>query len=676
MRWVCLSLFMFTIVSSSFGREVQTTSSAEGRELYTPNQKEFYLTQEKRDYVRPGLHILVDQVTLNANRQAVVDLRFVDDLNQPLDRFGVITPGAFAPSFILSWYDPSQRELVSYLSRMVSSSISGLEGEQAVGESNGTYEDLGLGHARYTFNFQLPESFDGSKTHTLAIYARRDLTEEMGKQYVANTTYDFRPDGHSVVETWNAVTQEACNACHTDLAIHGGQRKDVKLCATCHNSHTIDPDTGNTMDFKEMIHKIHRGANLPSVQAGIPYQVIGFRNSVHDYSTVVYPMDIRNCQSCHGGEVTTHWMEQPTRLSCGSCHDDIDWETGDNHLAGPAANDASCAMCHPAGTSNSQFDITVVGSHTIGAKSRELAGLNVEILDVQGAEPGGMLEVTFRISDNHGNFIDPNSLSRFRFLVSGPNQDFSQYYQEDGFDAVLEGDAGIYQFATPLPEDASGSWTISADTYRFVNINVDSIKEERVREAAFNPIFAFAVTDSQAMPRREIVSQEKCNACHDALALHGGQRINVNECSICHNPLMDDHEVRPEDRFPAESIDFRRMIHRIHRGEALTQEFTVFGHGGSEYNYNHVRMPGIISDCAICHIDGTQNIPDQEGLLITITERDWMTSQRPATAACLGCHDDQQSTTHALVNTSPFAESCAVCHGEDKEFSVDRVHAR
>ena len=48
-----------------------------------------------------------------------------------------------------------------------------------------------------------------------------------------------------------------------------------------------------------MVHKIHYGEDLPSVQAGGKYQIIGFGQSVNDFSTVVFPADVRNCQVCH-----------------------------------------------------------------------------------------------------------------------------------------------------------------------------------------------------------------------------------------------------------------------------------------------------------------------------------------------------------------------------------------
>ena len=57
----------------------------------------------------------------------------------------------------------------------------------------------------------------------------------------------------------------------------------------CHTPQTTDPDTGNTVDFKVMVHKIHMGSGLPSVKDGKPYQIIGFNQNVSDWSSVNLP---------------------------------------------------------------------------------------------------------------------------------------------------------------------------------------------------------------------------------------------------------------------------------------------------------------------------------------------------------------------------------------------------
>ena len=84
------------------------------------------------------------------------------------------------------------------------------------------------------------------------------------------------------------------NNCHTRLSLHGDIRRDVKLCILCHNPDTTDANSGNNLDMRVMVHKIHMGGT-----SQLPYQIYGYRDTLHDYSEVVYPQDIRNCTSCH-----------------------------------------------------------------------------------------------------------------------------------------------------------------------------------------------------------------------------------------------------------------------------------------------------------------------------------------------------------------------------------------
>ena len=145
--------------------------------------------------------------------------------------------------------------------------------------------------------------------------------------------------------TMDIAATANCNRCHDPVALHGGNRREVQYCVTCHNPGSTDANSGNTVDLKVMIHKIHMGANLPSVQAGEPYIIWGFNNSVHDYSNVLFPQDIRNCVNCHAGSATgtdlqfpagqdysltltsqgDNWANYASQAACGSCHDALDF---------------------------------------------------------------------------------------------------------------------------------------------------------------------------------------------------------------------------------------------------------------------------------------------------------------------------------------------------------------
>ena len=122
------------------------------------------------------------------------------------------------------------------------------------------------------------------------------------------------------------------------------------------------------------------------------------------------------------------------------------------------------------------------------------------------------------------------------------------------------------------------------------------------------------------------------------------------------------------------------MIHRIHTGKELTQDFTVYGFGNTPINFNTVGYPGDRRNCAACHVTGGQQLPVPATAGAVDAQRDWFTPQGPGTAACLGCHDGRDAAAHAYLNTTQFrgqpAEACATCHGPGKDWAVDKVHAR
>src|SRR5581483_1902569 len=342
---------------------------------FSVNQLEYYLTDDGIAYIRPGLKIKVNSVTIGSDRKPVVDLSLTDNFDQPLDRNGKVTPGAITISCVLAWYNPATRQYTSYVNRTATaappSTQVGFKATQATADSGGPWTDWEVGHSGYVFKTALPQGYDATKTTTLAIYATRDLTQQIGKSYYANVEYDFRPDGQKVTDVWDKINQStSCNNCHNPLALHGGSRQEVKLCVTCHNAGSTDPDTGNTVDMKVMVHKIHNAPNLPSVKGGKPYQIIGYQQSVVDFSNITYPQNVLNCANCHEGTDATKkptqalaYLQNPTRDACGSCHDDINWETGANHPAGAQANDVACATCHIL-DSGQEFDASIKGAHT------------------------------------------------------------------------------------------------------------------------------------------------------------------------------------------------------------------------------------------------------------------------------------------------------------------------
>ena len=357
----------------------------------------------------------------------------------------------------------------------------------------------------------------------------------------------------------------------------------------------------------------------------------------------------------------------------------MNFATGENHPAGVQVDDSLCATCHqPVG--GRDWDASIMGAHTVPSAASQLKGIKATIVSVTGALAGQKPTIRFQLAENDGSPLAPAAFgSNLNVLMGGPAADYAvNPFRERADGAVFDGTTATYTFTNAIPSDATGTWAFSLEARRTVNLDPAPSPGATFTEAAFNPVAYAAVDGGTAVPRRAVVDLANCNACHGQLALHGGQRLNTEECVICHNPNASDVARRPADQGQPESIDFKRLIHRIHTGDELTQDYTVFGFGGSVNNFNHVAFPGDRRDCVTCHIPGSQEVldPAPPGLLATQTLRDWYAPQQHYAASCLGCHDSMTTAAHAFTNTAPFGEACATCHGADADFAVDKVHAR
>ena len=700
---VLMLIAAFTVsltASTDIGRRRATTPQpGPAAPVFKADQIEAYLSEDTIAYIRPGLKLTVNSITIGSDRKPLIDVTFTDDFDQPIDRLGKTTPGVISASFILAWWDPVARHYTAYTTRNVTTPTNsprpGVRATQATTDSGGTWTDLSTGRATYKFGTALPENFDQKKTHTLGVHAFRNLTGipaiGLGKNYYANLEQDFRPDGEKVTETWAKINDTtSCLACHDkkNFGFHGSSaRRDVKLCVLCHQPQTIDPDTGHTMDMKVMIHKIHAPGELSA-----PYVIYGNSQSVHDYSHMTYPQDVRNCDNCHEGIDATRkpaqsdaWYTKPSRAACGSCHDDIDFATGAKHPGGVQIDDKQCANCHqPEGTL--EFDASIKGAHMIDKKSKQLKGITATVVSTSNMAPGKKPTAVFALKNADGTAIDGTKLATFSPILAGATSDYTWYRREDArTTGVFDAAAGTttYTFTNAIPDNATGTWTISADIRRNATLaRGDGATAISMQESTVNPIKYVSLNANAMAPRRTVVTMSQCNQCHDSLSLHGGQRNAIEECVICHNPKESDVSRRPANAGAPESVSMARMIHRIHTGEHLTRDFTIYGFGNTPFSFNEIKYPGDRTSCNKCHTANSHLLPLRSGLETVTTLRDFFTAQGPGTAACLGCHDSSDAAAHAYLNTVTFpgatnpSEACATCHGTGKDWAVDRVHAK
>jgi OmcA/MtrC family decaheme c-type cytochrome len=694
---------------------------------FTIHDKEFYAAANVVNFVRPGLNVSIASAGITQDGTISVDFTLADPKGLPLDKDGIFTPGPVTVSFLIAYIPKGQTQYTSYISRLVKAATGSATATQATGESmtTGTLQTVKQGEYIYTFKAKAPTGFDPTATHRIGIYGSRNLTDfDLGTNY-DDATFDFVPAGGTPAPR-DIVRTADCNSCHDSLAAHGGSRKSVELCIICHTPQTTDPDTGNTVDMKVFIHKLHRGSSLPSVQAGKPYQIIGFQNSVTDWSTVVYPADVRRCETCHnpknGAAQTNAWLTTPDRAACGSCHDNVNFATGQNHVNLPQVSDNQCSMCHtPQG--ELEFDASIKGAHTIPTESATAPGINFTLLKVDNGVAGSAPTVTFTVRDNSGAGISMAQLTgganRLALVMAGPTSDYGNtsfgsdvktpgYVSENPVPTAQCSADGTcsYTFTHKIPANAAGTFAIGIEGRRGLTILPGTTQQQATEYGGDNKVTYFSVDGSPVAPRRTVVSINNCNQCHVRLSVHGENRNQIEMCVLCHNPSENDISQRPnavvpgDKALPPQSVNYALMIHKIHTGAEMATNFktnyVIVGFGGSHNDFGTsfaqvpssipntgVRFPtmgptGAVADtakCAMCHVNSSETVfpiglnavADTQGLL----------NPAPATtSACTACHQNKSALAHAVSQTdSRFGESCDVCHSAGTDFDVNKVHA-
>ena len=570
--------------------------------------------------------------------------------------------------------------------------------------SNGTLVDNGDGSYQYTFATDIanvtdpvPVSFDPNLTHRVTFEIR-------GFAPVRNPSFDFRPsDGATTgLFTRDIATMAACNACHQDLSFHGGARSEIQDCVTCHNPGSADANSGNTIDLKVLAHKVHRGADLPSVVAGTDYCFYGRNDALHCYGDVAHPQDIRNCQNCHDENIAetpdaANWYTQPTAESCGACHDDVNFETGENHGSGIPADNTGCVGCH---ASNPNSRLEVRQAHRIVTKERA-AEYQYNILGVDFLGAGTAPMVTFSIS-NPQNGDAPYDLandaeltaSPIRFQVAWDNVDFGNWgngannaqpqttnvYSGGVLQATDNGDFTYSLTLATVAPGATGSGVVNMEG------RVQSTDGQLPVTTASR---YFSITDDPIAPvaRRVVVDIDRCNDCHEDISFHGARNNNAIEaCQTCHQ--ANAARSGSPSRGP---MDIKHYLHRKHA-------------------VDDIRYPQSPSNCTSCHTDdGYYPVAVDSGVLATSFDRgtdpaDPSTNTRtsPNSATCGVCHSSADAQAHMVANGGwfdaclepdgtlrqridfcgpggdktgfPVLESCTICHGPGRNSDVGVVH--
>jgi len=706
---------------------------------FSKRDKAFYADPALVDFVNPGLAVTINSASLSSSGVISVTYTITDPSGLPLDIAGVNTPGAVSLLYEAAYIPKGQEQYTAYTVSQATGKVLGtvtrpdFEGP-LIGTPPPTPTSV-PGQYTYTFQAKAPAGFDPTVTNTVGIAGNRDLTAfNLGTNY-AGATFNFVPNGSAVTVTRDVIRTQSCNACHGSLAFHGGYAQGMNMCVLCHQPQNVDPSTGNSLDAKVFFHALHMGSSLPTVVGtastpGVPYEIIGYMNSVNNFSTVIDPAMAQRCEVCHtqtsatlkttGGAQAAVFMTEPTRAACGGCHNDIDFATGFstgpevNHPGGPQADDTQCANCHiPQG--EMPFDASILGAHVVPNDTPAtypqnpdtlITSVVVTITGVTNTNAGQNPTVAYTVKDINGKPIALNdpTLEDLDFTMAGPTTDYGYtsfgsdvttpgYVSEDGTQGTCDSSGNCtYTFQHAIPAAATGTYAIGVESERLENVLAGTTLAQQVESGTPNQEFYFSVDGSTVAPRRTVVAETNCNGCHIHLTLHGNRRNDPQYCVFCHNPSNTDASQRKAGQTP-QTINMAVMVHRIHDGVNAAADnpknpYIVMGFGGSTHDFTGILYPAMngageatdLQNCAMCHVNSTEqnDLPNMTvPPLNQVTDpQGWINPIQPISSACSGCHVSKAESAHFLANTDSLGESCAVCHASGAQFAVDAVHTQ
>lgn len=677
------------------------------------------LTAEQIEQIG-GLVATVDSVTLTATPSPVVEFTVKTVHGGPV--LGLTpTVTRFMVSKLVN--DPAGRvpsRWQSYVNRSVTPSTGSpavlANAIQANTETAATarWVELGDGKYRYTYAVDLDNvtapiavAYEPALTHRVGLEIRMSgAAEELAPD---NPVKDFVPNGGVGSGSKLVAATENCADCHVRFDLHGGPRRTNEYCVTCHNPGTVDPDTGEDLGMAYMTHSIHLGE-----ARGEHFKVWGFTGEF-DFSEVTYPQSTLFCETCHTESAAApdgdDWKLRPSTAACGGCHVEGVEKTGPDPTTGRytyrfqhstfdfAATDVDCVGCHRVGGAagdileTHQKPVFDSGNRNVRFSVERGRDFSYEIRSVTDAVASKAPTVKFRILDK-GVPVDVTNLTaangQLSLGLAWSTKDFHNV--ADLSTGVLAGARGrslvidLIANKAALVADVEGGFTYTLASALPAGVNGDVMVTLYGRRQ-------FA-DDSRAYPqsavffpgaeRQELVSQEKCENCHEFVEAHGGSRAgNPMMCNACHNS---------SGGWAAEGfgpIAFGAFAHNLHAGKIE--------------EIGEITYPQSLSRCEACHLEGTYYAartdalpistdagPDQDLVASGIQNQNLFddTWDSATAGTCGTCHNSGPAKAHMAQNGGAFdvaggksltpssaTEACAVCHGPGRAVDTVKAHA-
>lgn len=597
--------------------------------------------------------------------------------------------------------------------------------------TTGTLVDLGSGKYRYTYKVNLATvtspiavPFEPNLTHRLGFEVR--LSGDAEAISPDNPVKDLVPSGGAGNGNKLVAATTTCDSCHERLDLHGGPRHTVEYCVTCHNPGTVDPDSGNSVDMAYMIHSIHagleRGPAYPSTDnpTPIPYIVYGNAGSVNDYGEVTYPQDMTFCDKCHTKSTATpdgdEWQTVVSASICGGCHIKGLKTTAYSATSGYTysyshdsfvftATDNTCGDCHRAGgTAGPTADHMLIPSGRPVAKALGQQ-FKYQVLAVTNVGKDKVPSIKFKVTKPDGTayniLTDPsftNSSASLNINIAWDAATDITNAKSDGTEPGLRSNSSprrsaytlqmniqqIRTAASAAGQASDGSYTIPFFTA--VPVDTTSLMVQMDGHPRALPPgetdWARSVNAAAGMTvfytgtqRPRLVTQAKCETCHNLLSFHGANRNGDPQgCVVCHNS---------GGGYADEGLGTIAMGAFIHGLHASNVE-----------EIGEITYPQSLANCEACHSTGTYNTARAGAIAIStgsgtdqfnMTDDTWDTA---TSGTCAGCHTSDTAQAHMEQNGGQFgvvggktfapsvsSEACAVCHGPDRTADTAEVHA-
>jgi OmcA/MtrC family decaheme c-type cytochrome len=443
---------------------------------------------------------------------------------------------------------------VSYIVTTVPTATAAATGTRPSTDNNGSLVDNGDGTYRYTFYRDITQAkaqvdamtftgnnraadlgdltYDPNAVHRVAMSISGNApgtgTNTANEVQVVpgiplskpnNAIYDFIPaTGQAVPETAPGqrliVDKASCNECHGQLggvpgtegaSFHGGNRYDPRFCVTCHtdqrkfgraaSTSTNNVFTGSTYvadgvtlgNFPVLIHQVHKGELL--VKEGYNYAGVLLNHTR-------FPQDIRNCSKCHDSTApkvapqAANFKNVPSRLACGSCHDGINWATGQGvtnaaadqakiegttpvatgHIGGAQADDSRCSLCHDATSIEKVYHLAITPPNPANALAVTGGNNNTAAAWIASKDnnlPTGAIKVTYDVSSVSRN-ASKQPVIVFKMLQNGVAVPFntSGTGKTEMWDNFMGSPSAYFVFAVPQDGIAAPSdFNATASSY-------------------------------------------------------------------------------------------------------------------------------------------------------------------------------------------------------------------